>query len=373
MSDREEECFYSIALSLVPHLGLRRAKALFDKIGNATDIFKYRKELFDKIPDLNPEMINYLDSSESFYRAEEEMDFIKKNKIDFYLFNEESYSARFRECDDASFVLFSKGNINLNTTHVVSIVGTRTATSYGKSFCETFVRDLKTLCPDIIIVSGLAYGIDICAHKAAIENDLSTIGVIAHGLDRIYPALHRSVAVKMLQKGGLLTEYISGTSPDRYNFVSRNRIVAGISDATIVIESAKKGGSLITAEIAQSYNRDCFALPGRIKDVYSVGCNNLIHDNKAMLLSDAEDFINTMGWIDVKKKQEAKAVQRDLFLELNDKERNIVQLLQQRGNLQVNTLAIETGIPIYKITSILFDMEMKRVVKAMAGGVYQLL
>jgi DNA processing protein len=290
------------------------------------------------------------------------------------MLNEEDYPQRFKECDDAPIILFSKGHLSMNVPHVLNMVGTRRATDYGKQFCNTFVRELKDLCPDITIISGLAYGIDIASHRAAIENNIPTIGVLAHGLDRIYPSLHRNTAIKMLDKGGLLTEFISGTNPDAFNFVSRNRIIAGISDATIVVESASKGGALITADISESYNRDCFAVPGRINDEYSIGCNRLIRDNKAAMICSAEDFVSTMRWNDIgKEKHKIKVIQRDFFPTLSPEEQQIVQLLDERGNLQINILSVETNIPIYRISSSLFELEMKGVIRTLAGGVYQLL
>lgn len=374
MKDREEECYYCIALTKVPHIGIRGAKRLYESIGSAKDIFKFRKELPDKIPDLNKKVTEWLDCPEAFSIVEKELKFISDKHIQYYLLNEEDFPSRFKDCDDSPIILFSKGNIKLNVPHVLNIVGTRRATDYGKQFCNSFVRELKTLCPDITIVSGLAYGIDISAHRAALENDIPTIGVLAHGLDRIYPSLHRNTAIKMLEKGGLLTEFISGTNPDAFNFVSRNRIIAGISDATVVVESASKGGSLITADISESYHRDCFAVPGRNSDEYSIGCNRLIHDNKAAILCDAEDFVKAIGWNDpTKEKKKIKIVQRDFFPSLSGEEQLIVKLLDERGNLQINTLAVETNIPIYRISSYLFELEMKGVIRTLAGGVYQLL
>lgn len=232
---------------------------------------------------------------------------------------------------------------------------------------------MKALCPDVLVISGLAYGIDINAHRSALDNGLATVGVLAHGLDRIYPSLHRKTAVDMLDRGGLLTEFLVGTTPDKHNFVSRNRIVAGMCDATIVIESAAKGGSLITAELAESYHRDCFAFPGRVTDEYSKGCNQLIRDNKASLLLSAEDFVQTMGWSSASCVEKTANVQRDLFPDLSGEEQQIVDILAQRGNLQINTLVVETDIPVHKMNAILFELEMKGVVRVLAGGMYQLL
>ena len=234
------------------------------------------------------------------------------------------------------------------------------------------MHDLQELLPDVLIVSGLAYGIDIQAHRCALECGFDTVGVLAHGLDRIYPAVHRQTAVQMLQQGGLLTEFPSGTNPDRQNFVRRNRIIAGISDATIVVESAEKGGALITADIAESYHRDCFAFPGRIDAPYSAGCNQLIRNNRAVLLQSAEELIKAMNW-DVQPTAPA-TIQRQLFPELSDEESTICKLLEKHPDgLQINTLVVETNIPINRITGILFELEMKGVIRTLAGGMYRLL
>lgn len=260
-----------------------------------------------------------------------------------------------------------------NALRIINMVGTRNATEYGKQLCASFLRDLKILCPEVLVVSGLAYGIDIHAHRAALANSLPTIGVLAHGLDRIYPSVHRKTAVDMLQQGGLLTEFLTGTNPDKHNFISRNRIVAGMADATIVVESAAKGGSLITADIAESYHRDCFAFPGRTMDASSIGCNQLIRDNKAALLLSAEDFVKAMCWDASSQSRKAENVQRNLFPELSEEEQRIVSLLQAQGALQINTLVVEADIAVHKMNAILFELEMKGVIRILAGGMYQLL
>ena len=253
------------------------------------------------------------------------------------------------------------------------MVGTRRATDYGKQFCADFLRDLAVLCPDALVVSGLAYGIDIHAHRAALANHLSTVAVLAHGLDRIYPYVHRKTAIDMLPQGGLLTEFLTGTNPDKHNFVSRNRIVAGMSDATIVVESAAKGGSLITAELAEGYHRDCFAVPGRITDESSIGCNRLIRDNKAALIQDAEEFVRIMGWAVAEQPVRIEGIQRNLFPELTEEEELVVRILMRQGDLHINALVVEADIPVNRMSALLFELEMKGVVKAMVGGVYHLL
>ena len=373
MTDNEEEQIYSIALTMVPGIGHIGAKHLIDGMNNAVDIFRLRKEIPERIPEVSQRVIEALDCPQAVFRAEQEYEFIRKNRIACLSFHDEAYPSRLRECEDAPVVLFFKGNADLNSLHILNMVGTRNATDYGTQICASFLRDLKAVCPDVLVVSGLAYGIDIHAHREALANELPTVGVLAHGLDRIYPHVHRKTAVDMLEKGGLLTEFLSGTNPDRHNFISRNRIVAGMCDATIVIESAEKGGSLITAELAEGYHRDCFAFPGRMSDEYSKGCNRLIRDNKASLLLSAEDFVQAMGWNMQTTLSEKVSVQRSLFIELSEEEQKIVAILEKLGNLQINSLVVEADIPVNKMTALLFELEMKGVIRVLAGGMYQLL
>ena len=301
------------------------------------------------------------------------MEFVEKNRITCLTLKDEAYPSRLRECEDAPLALFFKGNTDFNRIRVINMVGTRRATEYGKQFCADFLHDMAAFCPDVLVVSGLAYGIDIHAHRAALANHLSTVAVLAHGLDRIYPYVHRKTAVDMLEDGGLLTEFLTETNPDRFNFVSRNRIVAGMCDATIVVESSEKGGSLITAELAEGYHRDCFAVPGRVTDAASLGCNQLIRDNKAALIQSAEDFIHIMGWASAPQPEKQKDIQRDLFPELTEEESSVVRILSRQGDLHINTLVVEANLPVNRMSSLLFELEMKGVVKAMVGGVYRLL
>lgn len=363
-----EEIIHSIALTQIPGIGSVWAKNLISAAGSATEVFKSAKDL----PGLTRRIVEALNCPQAFERAEKEYEFIEKNKITCLPIKADNYPTRLLECNDAPIVLYFKGEIDFNTEKIVSIVGTRNISEYGKQISNQFIADLKKSCPDVLIISGLAYGVDICVHRASVENNLSTVAVLAHGLDRIYPSAHRKTAVEMLRNGGLLTEYITETNPDRFNFVSRNRIVAGISDATIVIESATKGGSLITADIAGSYNRDCFAFPGRATDDSSRGCNQLIRDNKAGLIQSAEDFINIMGW-DQKKVKKQTTVQRSFFPDLTEEEQLIVGVLEKEGKVQINSLVVSTNIPVYKMNSLLFEMEMKGVIRVLVGGVYQLM
>lgn len=366
-----DEQIYSLALTRIPGLGLIGANNLVKSLGSAASVFQHRKDLPELVPGATDKLVAALDHADAFRRAEQELLFAEKNQIQCIAFNDERYPSRLRECEDAPLALFYRGNASLNMLKIISIVGTRHATSYGENLCTSFLRDLKELCPDVLVVSGLAYGIDIHAHRAALQYGFLTIGVLAHGLDRIYPAAHRKTAIAMMDQGGLLTEFMSGTNPDRQNFVKRNRIVAGMSDATIVVESAAKGGALITAELAESYHRDCFAFPGRTTDIYSVGCNNLIQTNRASLMLSAEDFVEAMGWNHTPRKEN---IQRQLFPDLNEEETKIIQILQKSvEGVQINTLVLETNIPINQITSLLFELEMKGIIRSLVGNIYQII
>ena len=303
------------------------------------------------MPGVNPGVVTALDCPAAFLRAEQEMEFVEKNRLSCLTLKDEAYPSRLRECEDAPIVLFFKGNTDFNRLHVIDMVGTRRATDYGKQFCADFLRDLAVLCPDVLVVSGLAYGIDIHAHRY----------------------VHRKTAIDMLAQGGLLTEFLTGTNPDKHNFVSRNRIVAGMSDATIVVESAAKGGSLITAELAEGYHRDCFAVPGRVTDESSIGCNRLIRDNKAALIQSAEEFVQIMGWAVAEQPARTEGIQRNLFPELTEEEELVMRILMRQGDLHINAMVVEADIPVNRMSALLFELEMKGVVKAMVGGVYHLL
>ncbi|MGN0257077.1 MAG: DNA-processing protein DprA [Bacteroides sp.] len=366
-----EEQISCIALSLCEGIGHIGAKRLVESVGSATEVFARRKELATLIPGIRPAAIEALDNKEAFQRAEEELQFAEAHGIQCLTLKDEAYPSRLRECEDAPIVLFFQGNTDFNRLHVVAMVGTRHATDYGTEFCTEFIRDLAACCPDALVVSGLAYGIDIHSHREAQRNNLSTVAVLAHGLDRIYPYVHRHTAQEIQRNGGLLTEFLTHTNPDRQNFVQRNRIVAGISDAIIVVESAAKGGSLITAGLAADYNRDCFAVPGRRNDTFSIGCNQLIRDHKAQILLHAEDFVKAMNWGTPKPR--VSNVQRSLFLDFSPEEERIIQMLTKLGDLHINALVVETGIPINRMSALLFELEMKGVIRANVGGSYHLL
>ena len=308
---------------------------------------------------------------EALRRAAAEMEFIEKNSIKAMTMQDDDYPQRLKECPDAPIILFYKGEADLNKSRVINIVGTRQCTTYGQDMVRRLIDDLRTMCPDVLIVSGLAYGIDICAHRQALAYGFETVGVLAHGLDQIYPHHHRDTAVEMVKKGGLLTEYMSQTQALPNNFRQRNRIVAGMSDATILVESAYKGGGLITCRIAQEYGRDVFAFPGAVGMPFSEGCNRMIRSNTAALITSAQDLVESMGWETIAQKPEA--VERQLFPDLTEEEQKVVDLLQQTNDLQLNLISVKANIPIGQLTALLFSLEMKGVVKPMAGGTYHLL
>lgn len=361
---------FRIGITLINGIGNNLAKNLIAYLGNEEAVFKEKKRNLAKIPgigaNLAREIINHKDA---LLRAEEEIEFILKNKIQHFYYTDKDYPFRLKECPDAPLLLFAKCAQDLNDAKFLGIVGTRNATPYGKEICRDFIAQLAQV-PNVVVVSGLAYGIDICAHKAALDYNIPTIGIIAHGLDKIYPIGHRSIAVKMLEKGGLVTEYLSKTNPDKQNFVQRNRIIAGLSDAIVVVESAKKGGALITADLANDYNRDVFAFPGRINDEWSMGCNALIRTNRASLIDSTEDFLKIMGWEN--QSSSKQSVQTALFVELTADEQLIYTSIRKfPDGIHVNELAVALAFSYSKLTAILLQMEFKSLVKCLPGGIYK--
>ena len=371
-----QETFYAMALTRLTNFNFQQALELYKAAGSAQNLYQHRNEVGDLIDGCTPRLIDALkDWGDAMKRAEAEAKYMEEHKIRAYTLLDDDYPQRLLECADAPLVLYYIGNADLNQQKIISIVGTRQITNYGRDLCRKFIRELHEMCPQVLIVSGLAYGVDICAHRESLANGYDTTAVLAHGLDQIYPYHHRETAAKMVEHGGLLTEFMTQTNADKVNFIRRNRIVAGMADATIVIESAAKGGSLITAEIAQSYDRAVFAFPGNIGQPFSEGCNNLIRDNGAGLISNAEDFVKAMGWQNdaVRRQALAEGIERQLFPELSPEEQKIVSLLQQTNDLQLNIISVKTGIAIHQITALLFQLEMKGVVKPLAGGMYHLL
>ena len=373
MNSPKDELTALLALNRIDRIGSIRAKYLYEQLGSAQEIFRNRKHLNQIITGVNQSLIDALDDSGAFIKAEEEIRFIEENHIRCLTPEHNDYPSRLRDCEDAPLLLFTLGNADLNATRVVSVVGTRKATEYGRRMCNSLIADLHAFCPDILIVSGLAYGIDALSHKAALDNDCNTVGVLAHGLDMIYPSRNREMAKRMLHSGGLVTEFMSKTVPLPHNFLRRNRVVAGLADAVVVVESASHGGSLATADMAQSYHRDCFAFPGSVGDIYSEGCNALIRDNKAALITSADDLIKAMRW-NVGQSRNSPAIQTELQFDLSDNEQLVFDKIREKAKgVHINTLVVECNIPYAVITSLLFSLEMRELIKPFPGSIYKTL
>ena len=365
-----------MALTRLTNFNFQQALELYKTVGSAQQIYENRNDIGKMVEACSPRLTEALkDWNDAMKRVEFELTFMQDHQIRALTPLDDDYPQRLLECADAPIVIYFRGNADLNQSKVINVVGTRQCTQYGKDLIHRLMSDLRQMCPQVLIVSGLAYGVDICAHREALSCGYETVAVLAHGLDQIYPYRHRDTAIEMLGHGGLLTEFMSQTNADKQNFVRRNRIVAGMSDACIVVESAVKGGSLITADIAQSYARAVFAFPGAVGMTYSEGCNHLIRDNGAGLITCAEDFVKAMGWQEETVRQQARTdgIERDLFVDLSPEETCVVELLRQTNDLQLNILSVKTGLPIGRLTALLFQMEMKGVVKPLAGGMYHLM
>ncbi len=361
-----EKLLAVLRLQATKNVGDILAKKLITAVGSVENVFKEKPHVLHKINGIGTQVTQHLFDKNNLKRAEEELNYIQQNNIAFSYFLEDDYPQNLKHCVDAPILIFKDGNLNLNNDKIISIVGTRNMSSYGRDFCNQLIEDLKEYNP--IIVSGFAYGVDICAHKAAIKNNLQTIAVLAHGLEEIYPKTHKKYIHEVNNNGGFITEFWHDEQPMRENFLKRNRIVAGISKATIIIESAEKGGSLVTADIANSYNRDVFALSGRATDIYSKGCNNLIKNNQAHLLTSAEDIVKMLNW-DIR--QAAVPKQEKLFVEFNSSEQKIYDYLQQNGKQLLDDIAINCELPIYQLSSILIQLELKGVVKPLPGKMFE--
>ena len=362
---RHEDLFYVLALLKVEGVGDIVAKKLLTHCVEPALVFKNTSQL-KALGGIGAVLLRNLKDSSIFRKAEAELQFIQNHHINVCYFQDEDYPERLRHCIDGPVLLFTSGNINLKNRKIISIVGTRQITPHGIDCCRSLIAELTPLNP--VIVSGFAYGVDIVAHQAAIENKLQTIGVLAHGLNQMYPKSHKRYITKMEENGGFLTEFWSSSNPDRENFIRRNRIVAGISEATIVIESADKGGSLITANMANDYNRDVFAVPGRISDTYSQGCNNLIKTQKAQLLTSAADLIYGLNW---DLETASKAIQKQLFVTLEEDEQRVYDFLSKTGKELMDIIALECDFPIFRISSILLNMELKGVVRPLPGKLFE--
>ena len=365
----------AIALTRVNYFNLAGLAQLYRQLGSATAVIEHRNDLREVLPDASPRLQEAMRNIETHLKvADAEMEYNLRNGIRALSLADDDYPQRLKNCDDAPLVLFYKGTANLNRARVINIVGTRHCTAYGQDLIRRFVSELKSLCPEVLIVSGLAYGVDINAHRQALANKLDTVGVLAHGLDYLYPTRHKQTADEMLTQGGLLTEFLTNTNADKLNFVRRNRIVAGISDACVLVESAAHGGGLITTSIARDYNRDVFAFPGPVGAPYSEGCNNLIRDHKAQLVSSAADFVHALGWeTDLKRMQVTRqGIERQLFPQLSNEEQAVVQALEKQNDQAINQLSLTANIPISRLTVLLFQLEMKGILKLLAGGCYHL-
>lgn len=362
------DLLYQLALTQVPQIGCVQARLLADEFESAEAIFKAKKSLLEKIEGIGTIRAASIKNFAAFREQEEEIKFIDKYKITPLFLKDESYPKRLLNCYDPPTLLFYRGTADLNSSKLISIIGTRSNSEYGKQMTEQIIQELAAVQP--VIVSGLAYGVDAIAHKQSIKQNLPTVGVLAHGLDKIYPSSHTSLAKEMIANGGgLLTEFRKDTKPDRHHFPTRNRIVAGMCDATIVIETGVKGGSMITAHLAYSYNRDVFALPGKATDVKSEGCNYLIQSNKAVLIRNGNDIIEQMGWQQLSKKT---VKQKQLFVELNEEEKKVYQLLQKNGPMHIDYININTSLNSSSIASALLTMELNGVIISLPGKIYNL-
>ncbi|PKH66794.1 DNA-protecting protein DprA [Flavobacterium sp. ALD4] len=362
----EQDLFYLLALQRVEGVGDIMAKKLLTHCGSAEAVFKTKTTQLAAIDGVGSWTLKNLKDKSVFDKANAELEYIKFNDINAVYFQDEKYPDRLKHCIDGPLLLFTSGNIDLKNRKIISIVGTRHITSYATEFCRKLIEDLAPLDP--IIVSGFAYGVDIVAHQLAMEHNLQTIGVVAHGLNQIYPKIHKKYVAKVEENGGFMTEFWSTSNPDKENFVRRNRIVAGMSEATIVIESADRGGSLITANMANDYNRDVFAVPGRVTDKYSQGCNNLIKTQKANVLTSAADLVYILNW-DIQK--ESKSVQKQLFVTLEDDEQKVYDYLLKTGKELMDIIALRCDFPIYKISGMLLNMELKGVVRPLPGKLFE--
>jgi DNA processing protein len=358
-----------LALTFTPNIGCVVAKNLVEHFGSASDIFTAKESTLSKLDGIGTVRAKSIKSFSDFDRFEDELKFIEKYQVQMLFLNDPAYPKRLLQCYDSPTLLFYKGTADLNASKIVSIIGTRSHTDYGKAITEKLINEMAS--ENITIVSGLAYGIDTIAHKSALKNNLPTIGVLGHGLDTIYPSENSSLAKQMTKEGGLLTEFVSGTKPDKHNFPTRNRIVAALADATVVIETDVRGGSMITAELANNYNRDVFTIPGKVTDTKSTGCNRLITQNKAALLSNAGELLSMMNWLPLPEKK--KKIQRQLFIEMTVEEKIIYELLNGTEQMAVDELYFKSGLSSSSAAGALLSLELQSVVRSLPGKLYKLL
>lgn len=361
---------YKIALGQIPRIGDISARRLVSFFGSVGAVFSEPFSSMVKVPGIGEVLASYICDRSYLETAKREAEFVDKYNIKTYFYLDGDYPTRLAQCEDSPVVFFYKGVADLNSPKILSVVGTRSATVRGREICDSIIGDLAKNWPELLIVSGLAYGIDIASHKAALKHNLQTVGVLAHGLKTIYPAIHRGTAETMVKNGGLISDFLSDTPPERNNFIKRNRIVAGLSDATLVVESGTKGGALISADIAESYNRDVFAVPGRPDDKWSAGCNALIKKNRAAMVESAKDIEYQLDWISGETKE---AEQKTLFPELDDTEKMIIDFIVAQEESDIDTICRTTGIPIYRLSPALLQLELKGILKIAPGNIYRVL
>ena len=364
----QNERIYQIGITLIPNIGPVNAKKLIAYCGGAEAVFREKKEYLLKIPGVGDVIAASVLSQNVLKQAEEEIAFIEKHKIRSLYYLNEDFPERLKHCHDSPVMLYYKGNADLNAERSVAIVGTRRFTPYGRDMTQEIVKGLAGC--GVLVVSGMAFGIDITAHRAALQEKLPTVGVLGHGLNTLYPPAHRATAERMVKgEGGLITEFMSSSPFDKENFPKRNRIIAGLADCVLVAEARREGGALITAEIANTYNRDVLAVPGRSIDECSLGCNHLIRSHKAALCEKAEDILYLMGWKN--ETPRPQAVQTSLIVDLSDEEKKVYELLKQHQSLPVDTLCFRSGISTGKASALLLNLELKGLVKSLPGKVYQ--
>ncbi len=361
-----QQLLRQIALTMLTDVGDITAKKLIAYCGGVEAVFSESVNSLRKIPNISSNVIQSITKQKVFSDAEKEIKFIEKNKITPLFYLDSNYPQRLKACSDGPILLYYKGNANLNAKRTLAIVGTRQASEYGQEICSDIISDFKST--DTLIISGLAYGIDACSHKTAVKYNIPTVGVLGHGLDRIYPSQHKELSAKMIENGGVLTEFRSGVIPDRQNFPMRNRIVAGMTDATLVVESKARGGSLITAYLAFNYNRDVFAIPGRPRDKNAIGCNNLIKNNVAQLVLSSNDIKKALNWND---DETITSVQKQLFVDLDENESKVIDVMSFNEDIQIDKISIDCGLSMSKTAVVLLNLEFKGLVKTLPGKQYR--
>ena len=364
------ELTYRVAFASIRGMNVDLATKLLEVVGNEHTFFAMSEKELRSITQSRSKIYSDYYRRQQLERAQHEVEFIASKQITTHYYTDETYPRRLKESDDAPVMLYSAGKCDLNVTHIISVVGTRHATAYGTNFCNTFMCDLAAKVPDAIIVSGLAYGIDIATHRAAVKNDLKTVAVLPRGLNHIYPANHRNDAINIIHHGGaIITDYLSSDEVHKGNFIARNRIIAGLSDCTIVVESAASGGALVTASLAASYNRDVMALPGRISDEFSTGCNRLIRNNQASVITCVDDLLYTMNWDAVASSTPQPL---ELFPKLTQEEQMVIDTLRTGGDMHINDIAMRMGIPIYRAMSTLVSLDCRGLVSSLPGSRYSI-